>query len=297
MRTGHSNLALAYAAVAFNQAAARDPATGKPVPGSAYPAADKQLIVQGVLAACDGADGLADGMIFAWRACRFDPRKLQCPDGKQAGCLSAAQTHALEVAFAGPHTPSGRGVYPGYPFDTGVAVDAGPLPGFLPSARPSPLGPPNQDLAIDLDAREAAINADSLQRLQDAAFTTNLSGFFGRGAKIVLYHGMSDPWFSPLDTVGWYDRVQTDNPAAAQGARLFLVPGMGHCRSGPMTLDRFDLLSALVDWVENGRAPERVVATGAAFPGRSRPLCAYPAYAHYRSEGDPEDAKSFDCER
>jgi feruloyl esterase len=297
MRTGHSNLALAYAAVAFNQVAARDPASGKPIPGSAFSPADKQLVVEGVLAACDRADGLADRMVFAWRACRFEPRALQCPDAKQAGCLSPGQVHALEVAFAGPRAPSGRSIYPGYPFDTGVAVDSGPIPGFLPSARPSPLGPPNQDLTIDLDAREAAVNADSLQRLQDAAFTTNLSGFFGRGAKMVLYHGMSDPWFSALDTVGWYERVQADNPGAAQGARLFLAPGMGHCRGGPMALDRFDLLTALVDWVENGRAPERVVATGTAFPGRSRPLCAYPAYAHYRGEGESEDEGSFDCRR
>jgi hypothetical protein len=75
---------------------------------------------------------------------------------------------------------------------------------------------------------------------------------------------------------------------------MFLVPGMYHCRGGE-SLDNFDLLTALVDWVEKGTAPDSVVAKGKAFPGRTRPLCAYPKYAHYKGQGDPEDAKNFDC--
>ncbi len=78
-------------------------------------------------------------------------------------------------------------------------------------------------------------------------------------------------------------------------SRLFLVPGMGHCAGGAAALDTFDLLTAVVNWVENGVAPDSVVATGRAFPGRSRPLCPYPAYAHYKGSGDIEDAKNFAC--
>jgi feruloyl esterase len=70
---------------------------------------------------------------------------------------------------------------------------------------------------------------------------------------------------------------------------------MGHCGGGEAALDRFDMLGAMVDWVERGVAPDSVVATGRAFPGRSRPLCAYPRHAHYKGQGDPEDAKSFEC--
>jgi feruloyl esterase len=70
---------------------------------------------------------------------------------------------------------------------------------------------------------------------------------------------------------------------------------MGHCGGGAATLDRFDLLSAIVDWVEHQRAPEAVVATGAAFPDRSRPLCPYPQHAQYRGAGDTEKAESFEC--
>jgi feruloyl esterase len=88
-----------------------------------------------------------------------------------------------------------------------------------------------------------------------------------------------------------------DNPQQplSQWSRLFVVPGMGHCRGGDATLDQFDLLQAVVDWVEKDQAPQQVVATGKAFPGRSRPLCAYPAYAQYKGSGNSEDAANYSC--
>jgi feruloyl esterase len=73
------------------------------------------------------------------------------------------------------------------------------------------------------------------------------------------------------------------------------VPGMGHCGGGSATLDSFDLLSALIDWVEKGAAPDSVKATGRAFPGRSRPLCPFPTHAQYKGQGDTEDAANFEC--
>ena len=126
---------------------------------------------------------------------------------------------------------------------------------------------------------------------------TNLSGFTAHGGKLIFYHGVSDPWFSALDTVGYYERLAADNARAplADWSRLFLVPGMGHCGGGEATLDRFDLLGPLVDWVERGQAPAQVIATGASFPGRSRPLCAYPKHAQYSGQGDPESAANFSC--
>jgi feruloyl esterase len=70
---------------------------------------------------------------------------------------------------------------------------------------------------------------------------------------------------------------------------------MGHCGGGTAALDRFDMLSAVVDWVENGTAPTSVIATGTAFPNRSRPLCPYPLHAHYKGTGNSEDAANFEC--
>ena len=77
--------------------------------------------------------------------------------------------------------------------------------------------------------------------------------------------------------------------------RLFLVPGMGHCGGGPATLDTFDMLGAVVDWVEGQKPPQAIRATGRSWPGRSRPLCPYPSHAHYKGTGDVEDAASFEC--
>jgi feruloyl esterase len=151
---------------------------------------------------------------------------------------------------------------------------------------------------MDLVADEAHENANALQQLIDTYGWTNLSSFYGHGGKQIFFHGLSDPWFSAYDTVDYYQRLQADNGGAgklAQSSRLFLVPGMGHCAGGPATLDQFDLLSALIAWVGEDKAPDAVVATGSDFPGRSRPLCAFPAHAQYKGQGDPNDAASFEC--
>jgi feruloyl esterase len=80
-----------------------------------------------------------------------------------------------------------------------------------------------------------------------------------------------------------------------QWSQIYLVPGMSHCGGGGAALDDFDMLGALANWVEKRTAPESVVATGKAFPGRSRPLCAYPKHAQYRGFGNAEDAANFEC--
>jgi feruloyl esterase len=95
---------------------------------------------------------------------------------------------------------------------------------------------------------------------------------------------------------GWYDEVVRVNGASIrESVRLFLIPGMCHCSGGKAT-DRFDMLEAIMAWVEKGRAPDRIVATGKAFPGISRPLCPYPLVARYKG-GNVNDADSFVCAR
>jgi feruloyl esterase len=114
-----------------------------------------------------------------------------------------------------------------------------------------------------------------------------------------MYTGLADPVFSANDLIGYYDRLVEAQGGLARTqkfARLFLVPGMNHCYGGP-ALDRFDALTSIVRWVEKGRAPARLVATGDAFPGRSRPLCPYPRESRYRGHGDGEAAASFRCVR
>ena len=297
MRTGDSNIGLAWAATAFNRAAPKD-ASGKPLAAQLFPAGDKQLLISTLLKACDGLDGSADGLIFNPGACRFDPAVLTCKGAKTAECLTGAQVEALKTAFAGPRTQGGVQVYPGFPWDAGVASDGPGIAGFLPSSAPSILGPPNTSLQLDVDEAAAKVRADGVQNLIDTTSWTALSSFFGRGGKILFYHGLSDPWFSPLATLDYYQRLSEANGGAAAArasSRLFLVPGMGHCQGGPVTLDRFDLLTAVMDWVEQGNAPDQVIATGASLPGQSRPLCAWPGHAQYKGPGDPRDAASYAC--
>ncbi len=300
MRTDYSNMALKWAAVAFNRIAPKDPATGKPVPGGAFSVEDRKLIVSGLLEACDALDGLKDGMIFNVRACHFDPAVLACHGPKAAGCLSAEQVEALHVAFGGPVDAAGRRYYASHPYDTGIAAQPPVLlpAGFLFTSTAGPVSGNALPLRIDLDMEEAAAQANAEQQLIDTDRWTNLSTFAAHGGKQIFYHGMSDPWFSAFDTLNYYERLTRDNggPDKTRGfARLFLVPGMGHCAGGPATLDHFDLLTPLIDWVEQGKAPESVVATGRSLPGRSRPLCAWPLHAQYKGRGNPNDAASFEC--
>ncbi len=296
MRTGRSNLGLAWANFAFTRIAPKGDG-GKPDPTKAFSAADRKLITNASLDACDAKDGLKDGMIFNARQCHFEPASLACRGAKTDSCLSEEQVNALKIAFAGPKNSRGAQSYPAFPWDSGIGAENVRIPGILTTAAHSPVGPPFYD-QLNVDAMEDRVNADGMERLKDTANWTNLTSFFARGGKILYYHGWSDPWFSPLDTLEYYEHMAKDSGGfdrvRANSSRAYFVPGMGHCASGP-TLDHFDLLGAVVDWVENGKAPDAVIATGSAFPGRSRPLCAYPQHAQYKGAGNPEDAASFEC--
>ena len=292
IRTSFSNLGLRHAATALNAIAPRD-AAGVPQTRQALSDADRGLVIEGLLKSCDGLDGNEDGLIFAPHACRFDPGTLECTGEKSARCLSSAQVAAVRTVMSGPRTTAGIQVYPGYFYDTGIANTRG-LAGIL-AAPFIPEGPAvSTQMNVDVAASEA-MSARAM--VGDTGAWTNLSSFHGHGGKLIFAHGVSDPWFSARDTVEYYERLGRDNGEATlrDWSRLFLVPGMGHCGGGERTADRFDLLTSLVDWVEKSAAPERVIATGASLPGESRPLCAYPEYAHYTGSGDAREAASYHC--
>jgi feruloyl esterase len=295
MRTGHSNLALRAMRVACKRITPRA-AAGTLSAAGAFSDANRKAVVQGLLDACDAADGLKDGLIQDARACRFSPSSLACKATAAEGCLSAEQVSAIERAFAGPRASTGRQVYPRFVYDTGIVTSGQGIPGILMPNAGSPV-PPVPGLDQDVDAEARVADTDPQQVATDTAGWTNLSTFAGRGGKLLFFHGASDPWFSAMDTVEYYERLGTDNGGAdsVRGwSRLFLVPSMGHCGGGQGALDRFDLLTPIVEWVEKGTAPDAVPATSRA-AGRSRPLCAYPQHAHYKGSGDPEAASSFEC--
>ncbi|MDQ0085319.1 feruloyl esterase [Variovorax boronicumulans] len=318
-----------YAAVA----SAKTPA-GQPDLQSAFTPAELKLVADKVLQRCDALDGLADGIVSNVNACktRFDIQTAvpTCAAGTRDGmCLSAPQKKALADVFKGARNSAGQAIYSSFPFDAGVSGanwrewkfaspptrDAGAV-GFIFSTPPladRPQGLPFA-LGFDMDRDAPRIAAtDGVFRESALSFMTppdaaNLGALRNRGGRMIVYHGTSDPVFSSDDTQAWYDRVQAANGGDASSfARYFPVPGMNHCAGGPAT-DQFDMLSALVDWVEQGKAPASVTASarGAGTPmpnaevpanwsaQRTRPLCPYPQVATYTG-GDTERASSFAC--
>ena len=290
MRTGLSNLAIGkWIPVAFNRVAPKD-AEGKPVITQAITESDRELIMHALLKECDAKDGVADGMISDPLSCDFDPVVLMCKQGQTDSCLPPEKVAAIKKAMGGPKTSEGSQVYPGFLYDTGITA-AGPIRGIL-SLGPGIFGPATTAMEVDIEkeAMEAA------QPLVDS-LSTNLTTFSQHGGKLIFYHGSSDPWFSALDTFDFYKGMAEANgglETVLKWSQFYFVPGMLHCGGGP-GLDRFDFLDAMVNWVEKRTAPTSVIATGQAFPGRSRPLCPYPKHAQYKGQGNTEDTSNFEC--
>ena len=302
------NLDQAWNEVVLARAAPKDE-QGRPILSAVMSKADLRLVADAVLKQCDALDGLADGIINDYRSCHFHPAVLTCRGAKSASCLTSNQVTALKALMGGPHDSQGRPLYAAFPYDTGIAAPAfyhmhfGTSPNGVLNSADGTLGfaslryfsmtPPEPGFDVmHLDFDRAP------QRLAETATISDANSVylesFARHGKLILYHGLSDQGVSPLATVGWYERLRAVNgEQVGEWARLFLVPGMTHCGGGPAT-DQFDMLSAIEDWVEKGRAPDRIIASGKSFPGVTRPLCPYPTVARYTG-ADPKSANSFSC--
>jgi tannase/feruloyl esterase len=308
LRLAWTNVDQAWNEVVLARAAPRD-AQGQPIISQAMSAADLKLVSNAVVKECDAKDGLADGMINNYPACRFDPAVLTCKGEKTASCLAPAQVTALKALMGGPHDSHGHALYAAFPYDAGIADPAfqhmhfGTSPTAATNSADAILGfgalryyafaPPDpgfDPMHFDFDRDTVRVLETSKLNDADAAYLQS----FAHHGKLILYHGMSDQGLSPLDTAAWYDRLGPATGGRTQDwARLFLVPGMTHCSGGPAT-DEFDMLTSIQAWVEDGHAPDRIVAKGKSFPGVTRPLCAYPQIARYTG-GDPKSEGSFTC--
>lgn len=302
-----------------------------------FTAAERALVSNAVLGKCDALDGAADGLVQDTGACQaaFNLQRdvPTCSATRDGTCLSAAQKNAIGVLFAGATTEGGSRIYTSFPYDAGMATagwaswkftspierDAGAVALIwqVPPEDPATFNGLNFVMTGNLVTMLAKVNATSSVYTENAmSFMTppspsNLVTLKNRGAKMLVYHGTSDPIFSSDDTTGWYEALRAANGGDASNfARFFRVPGMNHCSGGPAT-DQFDMLTPLVKWVEQGQAPDSVVASarGAGNSGgvnadlpaawsatRTRPLCAYPKVARYKGSGSIEDAASFSCQ-
>jgi len=286
MRTGVSNLALRWFSVEMKQAAntdARDPFTD----------AEQNLIMGALLEKCDALDGQADGLVFNRHACNFDPKALSCSANPDQLCLADDKAAALAKAIGGPKTAGGEPVYVSFPWDTGLDDRGGLL--LAGGSPPEGLnGADMEDQNVDLEYMEA-MAAD--QALGYTATQYNISSYINKGGKQLFYHGAGDAWFSANETERYFNAMAAANAAVKpvdEYSKLYLVPGMLHCAGGDRTLDNFDMLTPIVQWVEENKAPAAIIATGQSMPGQSRPLCPAPAITRYNS-GDPALAQSYIC--
>jgi feruloyl esterase len=285
-----------YAArVALNVYINRDPAAAMPI-------AKLPMIHQAVLDACDAADGVKDGVIEDPSRCRFDYATLACKGGDGPDCLTNAQLDSVK-AMASPITDhrTGAVLHPGryYPgSELGWGNVGGPTPsGESLEGMTKIVFKPGWDyhtIRVPDDVERAVKADDGLLYGGDP----DLSRFFGRGGKLLMYHGWADPLVTPDASLIMFKRINDAvGAAAARSLALFMVPGMGHCQGGPGT-DTFDKVAAVDAWVASGTKPASIIASHATagIVDRTRPLCAYPAVARYVGSGSTDEAKNFRCQ-
>jgi len=298
-------------------------------PASYIPAAKIPVIAHAVNASCDAMDGVTDGVLNDPRQCHFEPATLLCKVSDSNSCLTQPQVTALKKLYEGAHDSKGKRIFPGFVpggEDGGAGWSlwiTGTQPGgaWLFAFGNGFFGNMVYDKA-DWDYKtakldQAVTDADKKYANMLNATDPNLDAFKKRGGKLIIYHGWNDPAISALSTIQYYEAVQNKlgQSRADSFLRLFLVPGMQHCASGPGP-DNFgqfgisqpndpqhNIYLALEQWVEKGAAPSSVIAAktadGAAGSTpkvkETRPLCAYPQVAKYKGSGDTNEAANFTC--
>jgi len=294
------------------------------VNGTGLTPAKLALLGERVMARCDGLDGVKDGLIDDPRKCDFNARRdvPACSAGSDTPyCLTPEQADAVQKVYSGP-VSNGKPLFPGFMpgseavvaggfGNAGVPVSAwmGTIVAAQAAAKPAdftlaegtmrylvPTPPqPEYDTASfnfdrdvkQLDAWGAKANAKS----------TNLDKLRARGGKILMTYGWADQILQPLMGVHYYESVaKRYGSKTGDFVRLFMVPGMTHCAGGNGT-DRFDAVTALINWVEKGQAPASLAASRVVNDKvvRTRPVCPYPQVAKYSGTGSIDEAANFRC--
>lgn len=283
-----------------------------------------EVVSKAVVAACDARDGATDGLIGDPRLCNFDPDTLRCPaEAATASCLTTGELATLKFLYS--DVPAGdKRMYglalgheageTGWPqWQTGRVAPTARPDGKLQFSENAPAGYRFADgyfqfMAFEQDdpsydwrnfdvQRDLGKIAGSAQRLDPSS--ADLSKFAKRRGKLLMYHGWADPGISPYGSIAYYERVVAASGgqrAADDFVRLFMVPGMHHCRGGPGA-DDFDSLGALEQWVEQGKAPAQMIARHSSEQKGTgtRLLCPEPQVARYTGTGSVQAAESYRC--
>ena len=306
-------------------------ADGKPI----VTAARLPILHKAVIAACDGLDGQHDGLLSDPRLCHFDPKTIQCAPGSDdhSACLTPQEVEVVTKFYMGPRDPaSGERLTVGQPQYGSELAWAGV---FVPESAEQPIfstiiaqgalqnlifaqEPPSGYTLSDLKFEKATYDLLQARHPLFNASNPDLSAFQASGGKLILWHGWSDEHISPRTTIAYHEAMlkQMGKAATARFERLYLLPGVYHCGKGEGP-SAIDLLTPMMDWVENDRAPDaimtqtavgagngfgqppsaskndKVKAPAASAPMRSRPVYPYPALARYQGSGDPDSAASY----
>ncbi len=277
-------------------------------PGALVPPSKLALLHNAVIEACDALDGVKDGILEDPRRCRFDPKKLECKGEDRPDCLTPPQIELVRIFYdpvVNPRTK--QQIFPGYMLGSELDWGNAAANGGMVAQSHYGMGEYLR-YAVFQDANWSFMNFDfdsgmALADRLDNGLTNNmdpnLRDFFRRGGKLLQYHGWNDPGISPLSSINYYNSVldfMGSSSKVQDSYRLFMLPGMGHCfgGEGPNT---FDPISAIERWVEEGKAPDRIIASGwnNGKIDRTRPLCPYPQVAKYKGTGSTDDAASFVC--
>ncbi len=294
-------------------------------PGAYIPSSKLPALQTAVRSACDGIDGLKDGLLDDPSRCRFDPASIQCKSDDGDSCLTGPQVAALRKIYSGPLDGMGKSLFPSIspggeaepggwgPWITGAAPERSSMYAFSTQFfKNMVFSDSNWDYkTFDVD-RDGAIATKKMGPILNSV-DPDLRRFHARGGKLILYHGWCDAAIPAQNSIDYYNSVVKKLGAKRTGefVRLFLAPGVQHCgggsapnsfgQAGPSGGDPDkDVSAALERWVEQDVAPERIVAAQykgqnpAAGIERTRPLCAYPSVARHKG-GDANDAANFTC--
>lgn len=273
-------------------------------PASSIPPPKLAMLHKAAIEACDAVDGLKDGLIGDPTRCKFDPSALLCKGPESDACLTAPQVAAAKAVYGPFENPrTHKQIYPGLEpgSELGWAAFTGPQPfpisndyfRYVIHNEPAwdfRTFDPDRDVAL-----AEKLDRDNILRAVDP----DIKKFVSRGGKLILYHGWADNLIAPLNSVNYFNSVAGKLGGMEKteaSVRLFMAPGMGHCAGGdgPNT---FDMVAPLAEWVEQGKAPDHVIAAhrSRGQVDRTRPLCPYPQIAKYNGTGSIDDAANWTC--
>jgi Tannase and feruloyl esterase len=321
------NLSTVYMTFAWGILATHDK-RGKPLLGKV----DLKLVTDAAIAQCDLDDGVKDGTIGDPRHCRFDPAELTCKANQTTACLTPVQVDAVKKVYAGPMISEGvklslGGPLPGSEYgrwndNSGggwsvayLGVDGKPatyeplvIAGLEYLFFSPELGSSRKLIDFDFDRDYKRMGV--MESLYDSS-NPDLRKFKAAGGKLLSYQGTNDISVLPQITEDYYETVERTKggrEATQSFYRLLVLPGVEHCGGGDGA-DTVDYLSTLEAWVEDGKAPDRLMAAHMkknhtlddmpSFPldpnqvQFTRPVYPYSTRAKYRGRGDPNVAESF----